>query len=108
MLLQAGRVPHQAPPAQDHRDFVRPHDGDPGQEIEDGHGADPPVHALPRGIEQAGHGGRQPANFRGGGQLSHGLSLLCRREKGSESVRRISEVPPLTSLSRDSSDRVKR
>ena len=53
-------------------------------------------------------GRREPADLGGRSELPHWRSLFCSRENGSESVRRISDVFPVTSLSRESSERVRR
>ena len=69
---------------------------------------DPPVHALPDRVDHAAQRCAQPADLRRSSPTSHLSSLLCRREKGSESVRRMRDVCGVTSLPSASSERVNR
>src|SRR4029453_3199850 len=108
MTLQRGSFPHEVTPAQDHCHLVGLHDGDSRYGVQECHDGDPPVHPLPQAIQQSGQRRCESAYFGGGAEFPHRDSLLWSREKGSESVRRINEVSPVTSLSKESSERVKR
>jgi hypothetical protein len=104
MLLLCRCVSYQASPAQDHGNLIRFDNRDAGQQVQQGHRDDPPVHPLPRAVDHACERRYQTPDFGGWPLSSH--FLFSRRENGSESVRRTNDVPAVTNLSKDSKDRV--
>ena len=95
-------------PALNHRDFIGAHHGDPGDQVQDSHQENPPVHALPGGIYSGEKRLDQPGPFRRGRTTSHRFGFSTSSEKGSTSVRRIRLVFCVTIFSRDSRERVNR